>query len=192
MKDALLGELVDICAAIPHEKLAIQWDCCQEILLLEDYFPADWVYDSQTIPPTLGELGDAVPARAELGFHLCYGSPVDAPLVKQKDMAVSVGLANSIAQAVSRPVNFMHIPVSNPAADEAFFAPLTSLAMAPETELYLGLLQPKNNQHDDAKIKAAEKFVSNFGLATECGWGRKDSEAVPQVLKTHTRAIKQR
>ncbi|MEM8860897.1 MAG: hypothetical protein AAGD96_21445, partial [Chloroflexota bacterium] len=143
MKDALLGEVAEICANIPHEALAIQWDCCQEILLLENYFPDDWVYDSQTIPPTLGELGDAVPTCVELGFHLCYGSPVDAPLVKQKDMGVSVGLANSIVESVSRSVNFMHIPVSNPAADEAFFAPLADLQLDEKTELYLGLLQPK-------------------------------------------------
>ncbi len=192
MKEALLGELADMCAAIPHEKLAIQWDCCQEILLLENYFPADWVYDSQNIPPIIGELGDAVPAGAELGFHLCYGSPVDAPLVKQKDMAVSVGLANSIVQAISRPVTFMHIPVSNPAADEPFFAPLADLKMGSETELFLGLLQPKDNALDGAKIKAAEKFVTSFGVATECGWGRKDTAAVPQVLETHLKSLKDR
>ena len=192
MKEALLGEVADICAAIPHDQLAIQWDCCQEILLLENYFPADWVYDSQNIPPVIGELGDAIPEGVELGFHLCYGSPVDAPLVKQKDMGVSVGLANSIAQAISRPVNFIHIPVSNPAAGEPFFAPLADLAMGSETELYLGLLQPKNSDSDDARVKAAEKFVSNFGIATECGWGRKDSGAVPHVLGTHTRAIENR
>ena len=35
MKDALLAEMRQICDAIPHENLAIQWDCCQEILLLK-------------------------------------------------------------------------------------------------------------------------------------------------------------
>ncbi|MFT7586886.1 MAG: hypothetical protein ACI9EW_003325 [Cellvibrionaceae bacterium] len=190
MKCALLGELADICAAIPHNQLAIQWDCCQEILLIEGYFPDDWVYDSQTIPPALGELGDAVPAGAELGYHLCYGSPVDAPLVKQKDMGVGVGLANDIAASLTRPMNFIHMPVSNPTADRAFFAPLADLKLSLETELYLGLLQPKDAENDQRRIKFAKQIVPNFGIATECGWGRKDSAAVPHVLDGHAQAMK--
>lgn len=189
MKSALLGELADICAAIPHDQLAIQWDACQEILLLEGYFPEDWVYDSTTIPPALGELGDAVPTGVELGYHLCYGSPVDAPLVKQKDMGVGVSLANAISAALTRPMTFIHMPVSNPAADQAFFAPLADLKLHPETELYLGLLQPKDAANDQRRIKAARKVITNFGVATECGWGRKDTAAVPHVLDGHIKAM---
>lgn len=191
MKAALLGEVADICAAIPHDQLAIQWDACQEILLLEGYFPDDWVYDAKTIPPALGELGDAVPADVQLGYHLCYGSPVDAPLVKQKDMAVSVGLANDIAAALTRSMNFIHMPVSNPAADKAFFAPLADLNLHAETELYLGLLQPKDADNDQRRIEAAQQVIENFGIATECGWGRKDSDAVPHVLDGHIKAMEQ-
>jgi len=190
MKAALLGELADICAAIPHDQLAIQWDCCQEILLLEGYFPDDWVYDSSNIPPTLGELGDAVPADVELGYHLCYGSPVDAPLVKQKDMGVGVRLANDIVAALTRPMTFIHMPVSNPAADQAFFAPLANLKLNPEAELYLGLLHPKDAANDQRRIEAARQVVPNFGVATECGWGRKDTAAVPHVLNGHISAMK--
>lgn len=190
MKQALLGELADICAAIPHNQLAIQWDCCQEILLLEGYFPDDWVYDSSNIPPTLGELGDAVPANVELGYHLCYGSPVDAPLVKQKDMGVGVSLANDIVAALTRPMNFIHMPVSNPTADQPFFAPLADLGLNPETELYLGLLHPKDPTNDLRRIEAARQVVPNFGIATECGWGRKDTDSVPHVLDGHIKAMK--
>lgn len=190
MKAALLGELADICASIPHEDLAIQWDCCQEILLLEDYFPEDWVYDSSNLPPTLGELGDAVPDGVELGFHLCYGSPVDAPLVRQTDMGVAVGLANDINAALTRRMDFLHLPVSQKTADLPFFAPLADLNLADSTEIYLGLLQPKDPDSDQRRIAAAQQVLAKFGVATECGWGRKQTNAVPQVVAVHQAAMK--
>ncbi|MGB0387082.1 MAG: hypothetical protein ACPGWR_19880 [Ardenticatenaceae bacterium] len=190
MKTALLHELTEICAAIPHNDLAIQWDCCQEILLLEGYFPDDWVYDSRTLPPTLGELGDAVPEEVELGYHLCYGSPVDAPLVKQHDMSVVVDFTNDIVGALTRPLTFIHLPVSNPDADPTFFAPLARLALPPTTELYLGLLHPKDPTHDQRRIAHAQQVLPTFGVATECGWGRKQPESVPQVLNVHAKAVR--
>ena len=52
MKTALLTEMQEICATIPHDKLAIQWDCCQEILLAEGYFPKDWAYTLDELFPT--------------------------------------------------------------------------------------------------------------------------------------------
>ncbi len=189
MKKALLEEMSEICDRIPHHSLAIQWDCCQEILLLEDYFPDDWVYDSNNLHPTLAELGNAVPTNVELGYHLCYGSPVDAPLVKQDDLGVAVNLANLIASGLKRPLNFMHIPISDPTASDAFFAPLTQLNLPSSSEIYLGLLHPKNPDNDAQRIQLAQKYLPQFGVATECGWGRKQPETVPHVLQVHQTAV---
>ena len=183
MKAALLAEVAQICAAIPHDKLAIQWDCCQEVLLAEGYFPADWHFDVNTLPPTLGELGDAVPAAVELGYHLCYGSPVDAPLVKQNDMGVVVQFANNISRALTRSLDFIHLPVSDPTADDTFFAPLSTLQL--HTEVYLGLINPRDAQNDQKRIAAARRFLPVFGLSTECGWGRKQTEQITPLLNEH-------
>ena len=51
-----------------------------------------------------GRLGAAIPNDVELGFHLCYGSPGDQPLLLLKDAAVLVELMNGIADFVPRPV----------------------------------------------------------------------------------------
>ena len=34
----LMGEVEKIAAALPHDRLAIQWDVCQEVLVYEDYY----------------------------------------------------------------------------------------------------------------------------------------------------------
>ena len=36
---SLLDALAQILAITPHERLSIQWDVCQEVLIFEDYFP---------------------------------------------------------------------------------------------------------------------------------------------------------
>jgi hypothetical protein len=74
---ALLLALETIVAGIPHRDLCIQFDVCQEVLMFEHYFPErDAGYKDITFRQ-FGRLAAAVPADAELGFHLCYGSPND-------------------------------------------------------------------------------------------------------------------
>ena len=189
MKEALLTEMRQICDAIPHDKLAIQWDCCQEVLLAEGYFPDDWTYDVASLSPVLGALGDAVPADVELGYHLCYGSPVDEPLVVQDDMQVVVNFTNEIAVALTRPLNFIHLPVSALDADEAFFAPLGEIEISAETELYLGLINPRDPNGDKRRIAAARVHRADFGIATECGWGRKTEQKLAPLLDEHIAAL---
>ncbi len=189
MKQALVQEMHEICAQIPYNQLAIQWDCCQEILLLEGYFPDDWVYDAKRMAPTVAELGDAVPEAIEVGYHFCYGSPVDAPLVQQKDMQVVVDFCNQIADQLNRSLNFVHLPVSVPDAADAFFQPLEVLNMPEETDIYLGLLHPKVQGKDQARIKQAQQFLATFGVATECGWGRNSIQTAAELLQVHLDAV---
>src|SRR5260221_6051920 len=96
----------------------------------------------------LGRLGDAVPARVEMGYHLCYGSPRDEHLVQPKDGAILVEMMNGIVASTTRPVDFLHIPVPRERTDDAYFAPLSDFKRPPgakgRTRLYLCLLH-----HDD-------------------------------------------
>jgi hypothetical protein len=34
----------------------------------------------------------------------------------------------------------------------------------------------------------AERFVKEFGIATECGFGRRPPETVPELLRIHAEA----
>lgn len=182
---SLKSALANIVKAIPASDLAIQWDVCQEVLAFEGYFkdrPAD--YRKQTFD-MLGRLGDSVPAGVELGYHLCYGSPADEHLVQPKDAAILVELMQGIAAATRRPVDFFHIPVPKPRTDDAFYAPLKNWKRPAGTELYLGLLHHADEAGDRARIAIAKKFIDDFGLSAECGWGRTEPGRLPGLLKGH-------
>ena len=185
---ALLKALASIAKTIPAPDLAIQWDVCQEVLAFESYFkdrPAD--YKSQTFA-MLGRLGEAVPAGVELGYHLCYGSPADEHLVQPKDAAILVEMMEGIAAATRRPIDYFHIPVPKDRTDAPYHAPLKSWRRPAGTELYLGLLHHDDAAGDKARIAVARKFIDDFGLSAECGWGRTEPGRLPGLLKGHRAA----
>ena len=182
---ALKAALVNIAKAIPAGDLSIQWDVCQEVLAFENYFkdrPAD--YKKQTFD-MLGRLGDAVPAGIELGYHLCYGSPRDEHLVQPRDTALLVEMLEGIAAATRRRIDFFHIPVPKGRTDEAYYAPLKAWKRQAGTKLYLGLLHHDDDAGDRTRIAVARKFVDDFGLSAECGWGRTEPGRLPGLLKGH-------
>jgi hypothetical protein len=184
---SLLAALGNIVSGIPHADLSIQFDVCQEVLLFENYFPERDADYKEAVFAQFGRLAAAVPSDAELGFHLCYGSPGDQPLLVLKDAQVLVELMNGIGSSVQRQVDFIHIPVPK-SADDAFFAPLRAWQPPRGTRLYLGLLQHNDPAGDRARIAAARGAVSDFGVAAECGFGRTDPQRVPHLLAGHRAA----
>lgn len=184
---SLMKALRGILDGIPHEDLSLQYDVCQEVLMLENYFPENADDYRAAVFQQFGRLAAAVPDDAELGFHLCYGSPGDQPLLLLRDATVLVELMTGIGSSVKRRVDFIHIPVPR-GADEAFFAPLRQWQPPTGTRLYLGLLQHNDREGDLARIVLARKFVNDFGLAAECGFGRTDPTRLPTILANHRAA----
>lgn len=185
---SLLRAVTDIVAHIPHEDLAIQIDVCQEVLLFENYFghrPDDY---KQQVFETLARLSAAVPDDVELGFHLCYGSPFDAPLVRPNDMSILVEIANGIARNDGRRIDFMHLPVPQGRTEPEFFEPLRTLDLPQDTRIYLGLVLQGDPHGDQARVAVAKQFLDDFGIATECGWGRTNPANVPGLLESHRKA----
>ncbi|MEU1954805.1 hypothetical protein ACWDO0_28580 [Nocardia rhamnosiphila] len=189
---AILAELDQITSAIPHEDLAIQWDAPVEFALFEGVFPC-WFGDDYParlggVIERLSRLGDAVPTGVELGYHLCYGDFGHRHFVEPADTSKLVDVASGVATVLKRPLNWIHLPVPKGRTDAAYFAPLTGLATEPETTLYLGLVHASDG-FDGARrrIKAAAEFVPEFGIATECGFGRRPAAQVPELLDLHAR-----
>ncbi|HZT47457.1 MAG TPA: hypothetical protein VFA64_05750 [Hyphomicrobiaceae bacterium] len=188
LTEHFIGEVARIAAAIPNDRLALQWDVCQEVLAWEGYYeqgPVDFPTETLGV---LGAVGDAVPAGIELGYHLCYGSPADEHLVQPKDMGLMVEMANAIVARVRRPIDFFHMPVPKARTDDAYFAPLENLRLAPATELYLGLVHHNDAAGDAARLAAARRHVRVDGVATECGMARGDPARLPALLAAHARA----
>jgi hypothetical protein len=182
-----IGEVAAIAKAIPHERLALQWDVCQEVLAWEGYYekgPVDFRVETMDV---LTRIGDAVPPGIELGFHLCYGSPADEHLVQPKDSGLMVEMTNAISAGVKRPIRFFHLPVPKPRSDDAYFAPLEGLSLRPDGELYLGLIHHNDDAGNETRLAAARRHVRVDGVATECGMARGDPSRLPALLAAHAR-----
>ena len=182
---ALKTALAYITTAIPAADLSIQWDVCQEVLAFENYFKDRPSHYKAQIFEMLGRLGDAVPEGVEMGYHLCYGSPRDEHLVQPKDAAILVEMMTGIAAATTRHIDFLHIPVPKGRTDDAYYAPLKGWKSPVGTKLYLGLLHYDDDAGDKARIAVARRFVGDFGLSAECGWGRTEPGRLPGLLKGH-------
>jgi hypothetical protein len=183
-----IGEVGKIAKALPNDRIALQWDVCQEVLAWEGYYePGPVDFRTETID-VLTRIGDAVPAGIELGYHLCYGSPADEHMVQPKDMGVMVEMTNAIVAGVTRPVQFFHMPVPKGRTDDAYFAPLENLRLGPQTELYLGLIHHDDAKGDAARLAAARRHARVDGIGTECGMARGDPARLPALLAAHARA----
>jgi hypothetical protein len=96
------------------------------------------------------------------------------------------GIANNLIADSKRPLNFLHLPVPKERDDLAYFEPLRDLRLPEETDLYLGLVHATGGADGtERRIETARQVVDRFGIATECGFGRRPAESIPGLLKQH-------
>jgi len=185
---AMVREIGLIAAAIPHRDLAIQFDVCQEMIMWDGRFTFAGGNKSEgEIIARLKRLADAVPEDVELGMHLCYGDFGGRHFVEPQDSTKMTELANAISAAIARKIAWIHMPVPQDRSDEAFFAPLKKLKLHRETELYLGLVHLADGvEGTRGRMAAAGKYAKRFGVATECGMGRKwRLTEIPKLMQVH-------
>jgi hypothetical protein len=192
MERRVAGELADVCAAVPAEELAIQWDVCLEIYVWEGLRDTYFSDARGGCIERLITLGNLVPEPAELGYHFCYGDFKHAHAVEPKDMQNMVTMANAITAGVRRAITWWHMPVPRDRDDAAYFAPARDLKDSPGTELYLGLVH-----HTDAepgtlrRMAAADRCLDRpYGISTECGWGRRDKATIPRLVDIHVQCAR--
>jgi len=188
---AMIREVKRICDAIPHRDLCIQWDFCHEMIILDgqpqDQFPMVKA-SMDDIMQRMKRISAAVPSDVELGVHLCYGDFGAKHMLEPRDMARMVEVANAMAVAVQRPINYIHMPVPISRTDEAYFAPLGKLEFA--NELYLGVVHAGDGVEGTKKRMAvAAKYAPKFGIACECGIARaRKTDLVKRLLEIHAQA----
>jgi hypothetical protein len=192
--DAVRREIDKLARAIPHDQLAIQFDVASAVFArLQRNEPNAYGRNRTEMLETFGkilvDLADRVPAGVELMFHFCYGDSNHRHVVEPVDMGDMVDLANYISREIARPIELIHMPVPRDRSDDAYFEPLRQLELAPATQLCLGLVH-----HTDGiagtrrRLATAEKYVQNFAIATECGFGRRPVETIPELLRIHAAA----
>lgn len=184
---AMFADLARITSGIPHHELAIQWDVAVEFGLLEGVAFTSYAHVKTNIIEQLVRLGNQVPEDVELGYHLCYGDAGHKHFVEPEDTSKLVEVANGIAAGLKRSLNWISMPVPRNRSDDAYFAPLKNLQLHPETELYLGLVHLTDGvEGTRRRIEAAQRVVAEFGVATECGFGRRPSDTIPELLRIHS------
>jgi len=185
-EEQLLRELRLILQEVPHDQLAIQWDTNFEFGMLEGVFPV-WFDDVKGgILERLLRLSRHVAPDVQLGYHFCYGDVQHRHFKEPTDASRLVDVANALAASLGRPLNWIHLPVPRERLDEAYYAPLRELRLRSETELYLGLVHHTGGvEGTRRRMEIARRFVSGFGVATECGWGRRPPNTVAELLRIH-------
>ncbi len=190
----VLAEMDAILAAIPHSDLSIQFDIASAVFARLERNEAN-VYGAtkpemvETFAAIIAAMANKVPADVPLMFHFCYGDANHKHAIEPTDMSDMVALANALATKITRKIDLIHMPVPRDRMDEAYFQPLRDLKISPDTDLYLGLIHYTDGlKGTSARIDVARRFVKRFGIATECGFGRRDPKTIPALLKLHLAA----
>lgn len=184
-----LGRQVErIARMLPGDSIAVQWDVAAEFMHME--LAGAETFSKEAIGAALVRLAGLVPAEMQLGYHLCYGDAPPEPgakgrhFVEPQDTALLVEIANAIVAGADRRVEWIHMPVPINRADDEYFAPLANLRLPPDTRLYLGLVHEEDGLGGaQRRAAAAARFVSGFGVATECGMQNEPREAHQRILE---------
>jgi len=190
-EQALFADLADLLGRLPHERIAVQWDVAVEFGLLEGAFPGAPRLPLEHVVPGLVRALDEVPAGVPAGMHLCYGDYGHQHFKEPDSLQMQVDVVNAVVSGAKRPLNWASFTVPQARDDARYFAPLSGLAAGPETELYFALVpyhpddQPEGTtatqiDHVDAALAGRE-----WGICTECGMGRANTEDVARLLDLH-------
>jgi hypothetical protein len=194
--NALMREIDKLAATIPHQDLSIQFDVASAVfarLQREEtgVYGDDKAAMQEKFAAILAGLANRVPADIPVLFHFCYGDSNHRHVVEPTDMGDMVDMATRLNALVKRPINLIHMPVPRDRGDDAYFAPLRNLKLRPETTFALGLVHHTDGLDGTARRMAtARKYATNFAIGTECGFGRRKPETIPELLRIHAEAAK--
>jgi hypothetical protein len=191
LEAAVCAEVSDMVANIPASELSVQWDVAHEVIAADGGLSLHYSEVVEGTVQRLSRLIASVPADVEVGIHLCYGDLGHRHLVQPKSAGTCVAFANAICSKPPRHIDWIHLPVPRDRKDDEFFEPLRDLRMSHETDLYLGLVHFTDGlEGTSRRIEAAKKAAEEFGIATECGFGRRDPATIPALLDLHAAAAK--
>ncbi|MBT5432845.1 MAG: hypothetical protein P8Q36_05725 [Alphaproteobacteria bacterium] len=186
LERAIIENLERIQDRIPNHRLAIQWDVCYEVVGTDGGPSLHYADHVDGSAARIGRLAGHVRSDVEMGMHLCYGDPGHQHIVNPDNLETSVAIANAICAASPRTVDFMHIPVPRDRSDDAYFEALEQLNMPAQTRLILGLIHYSDGVAGTRqRMATADRFVADYDVATECGFGRRDPSTIAELLQIH-------
>jgi hypothetical protein len=171
-QQVLIGELTRWFETASASDVAVQWDLAAETALWESR-GRDLTAGRQLAGKVLEglvDLAEALPERAQLGFHLCRrdrdGETAPDPL----DAAQLSHLAGALLASIDRTVDFLHLPAARAQCEPEWYAPYAKLQAWAETELHLGIAWADDTaERLSARMETATHLLRGFGLAPACG-----------------------
>jgi hypothetical protein len=189
-EDLVARELDRLLEAVPAGDLAIQWDCAYETQDIEGVLAwtdggeqAAW----ERFAGPVRRLTRLIPEDVLVGYHLCYGTFPEWPMYEARDYAVLVRMANYAVANSGRVVDWLHMagPRYLRSEELRFFAPLSELEIG-DTRPYLGIILPIDGIPGVRRRYAtASRFLSEFGVAMYCGFGRQPGEDGLKTMRDH-------
>ena len=186
-------EIDKIAAAIPHDELAIQFDVASAVFarLRAQRARRATAATKHEMQETLRRHPDrARQPRAgdiELLFHFCYGDSNHKHVVEPTDMGDMVEFANRLSRGVKRPIQLIHMPVPRDRADDAYFEPLRAAEAAAGDRAVprAWCTTPTASTARGGASPRRRSTSQDFSIATECGFGRREPETIPELLRIH-------
>jgi hypothetical protein len=81
------------------------------------------------------------------------------------------------------------VPERHRAGRDAWYQMPRLRTKSPLAVLLQGLVHHTDGVEGTRKrMETASRYVSDYGIATECGWGRRPKETLPELLRIHAEA----
>ena len=191
-EDLAARELARLTAAIPPGDLAIQWDVCYEVLDLEGKlaWTSEGAWERFAGPVT--RLTRLIPEDVLAGYHLCYGTFPEWPMYEARDMDLAVRMANFAVANSGRRVDWLHLagPRYLRSEDRRFFRPLADLEPG-DARVFLGIVLPIDGAAGlRRRADTASRYLSDFGVAMYCGFGRQPGADGTETMREHARTVR--
>jgi hypothetical protein len=78
------------------------------------------------------------------------------------------------------------MPVPRDRIDDDYFAPLAELTISSKTHIIMGLVHFTDGvDGGHARMAVCNNYLAEYGIATECGFGRRNPETILELLKIH-------
>ena len=113
-------------------------------------------------------------------------------MYEARDMGLLVRMANFAVANSGRTVDWLHLagPRYLRSEDRGFFRPLADLEPG-DARVFLGIVLPIDGVAGLRRRRAtASRYLSGFGVAMYCGFGRQPGADGTQTMREHARVVR--
>lgn len=194
---ALFADLQRLLDALPHDRIAVQWDVAVEFGILDSGFGVGGGPDLDGIVERLARCVEQVPVEVPVGLHLCYGDYQHRHFAEPESLSTQVEVVNRLNARARRQVSWFAFTVPQYQRQASYFEPLRGLRIRPGTELYFALVPYHPDEQEPGTTAEQVRLVDAslvshpgnggvaWGICTECGMARAEREEIPQLLDLH-------